>query len=171
MDCSITDDMIREAEDATDWEDALPDYDRPAPTPDDLYVQHDLHYIVAQDELDALALDDDDDVHVMRFPHLIANTEPDYQGYDDDTGDTNLSEGYCETEMCDWDATEVVPVSCGVANIAYRNLCVVCSEAYNTGAQYAYFRAMRVLAANEMFEAAALLRIKGMNDPLDRRGE
>ena len=52
---------------------------------------------------------------------------------------------YCENESCEFEATEVVPVSVSQNEVEYRRYCYTCSEAYNTGAQHGHFRVMRQL--------------------------
>ena len=54
---------------------------------------------------------------------------------------------YCETDGCETEAVEIVPVSIDDSTVEYRKLCYPCSEAYSTGTQHGRFRAMRQLRA------------------------
>lgn len=63
---------------------------------------------------------------------------------------------YCDSEACENEASEVVPVSVDADTAEYRRYCYTCSEAYNTGAQHGRFRAMRQLRAY-----AGILREQG----------
>ena len=84
---------------------------------------------------------------------------------------------YCETEGCESEATEVVPVSLDESTVEYRRYCHPCCEAYHTGAQHGRFRAVRQLRAHVeslreqgfVTEAgvlfAALSKLDSTNDP------
>lgn len=55
---------------------------------------------------------------------------------------------YCQTDGCESEAVQVVPVSLDENAVGFRRLCYPCSEAYSTGAQHGQFRTIRQLRAH-----------------------
>jgi hypothetical protein len=61
---------------------------------------------------------------------------------------------FCETDLCDYEAGEMQPVSPEVDEVKARPFCYVCGEAYSSGAQHGEMRAIRDLVRAGLTDAA-----------------
>ena len=52
---------------------------------------------------------------------------------------------YCETENCEFPATEELQVSISETEVAARSLCASCASAYHAGVQNGHLRSVRNL--------------------------